>query len=58
MNKFNAESKKIDWMITLVPLVQTMIPMEIIDSLLAESSLAPIFMNGNLITAIMNKQLF
>lgn len=43
---------------TLVPLVQTMIPMEIIDSLLAESSLAPIFMNGNLITAIMNKQLF
>ena len=43
---------------TLVPLVQTMIPMETIDSLLAESSLAPIFMNGNLITAIMNKQLF
>ena len=43
---------------TLVPLVQTMLPMDIINELLAQSQLAPIFMNGNLITAIMNKQLF
>lgn len=43
---------------TLIPLVQTMLPMDIINELLDESSLAPIFMNGNLITAIMNKQLF
>ena len=43
---------------TLIPLVQTMLPMEIINQLIDESQLAPIFMNGNLITAIMNKQLF
>ena len=43
---------------TLIPLVQTMIPLEFITELIAESQLAPIFMNGNLITAIMNKQLF
>lgn len=43
---------------TLVPLVQTMVPLELIDQLLDESQLAPIFMNGNLITAIMNRQLF
>ena len=43
---------------TLVPLVQTMLPMDLINDLIAESQLAPIFMNGNLITAIMNKQLF
>ena len=43
---------------TLVPLVQTMLPMDLIYELIAESQLAPIFMNGNLITAIMNKQLF
>ena len=43
---------------TLVPLVQTMLPMELIEQLIAESQLAPIFMNGNLITAIMNRQLF
>ncbi len=43
---------------TLVPLVQTMVPLDLIEELLAESQLAPIFMNGNLITAIMNKQLF
>ena len=43
---------------TLVPLVQTMLPMDLINELIAESQLAPIFMNGNLITAIMNKQLF
>ena len=43
---------------TLVPLVQTMLPMDLINDLIAESQLAAIFMNGNLITAIMNKQLF
>ena len=43
---------------TLIPLVQTMIPLDFITQLLDESTLAPIFMNGNLITAIMNKQLF
>ena len=43
---------------TLIPLVQTMVPLDIINELLDESQLAPIFMNGNLITAIMNKQLF
>ena len=43
---------------TLVPLVQTMLPMDLINELIAQSQLAPIFMNGNLITAIMNKQLF
>ena len=43
---------------TLIPLVQTMVPLDIINELLEESQLAPIFMNGNLITAIMNKQLF
>jgi len=43
---------------TLIPLVQTMIPLDMITELLEESQLAPLFMNGNLITAIMNKQLF
>lgn len=43
---------------TLIPLVQTMVPLDMITELLDESTLAPIFMNGNLITAIMNKQLF
>ena len=43
---------------TLIPLVQTMIPLDLINDLLNESALSPIFMNGNLITAIMNKQLF
>ena len=43
---------------TLIPLVQTMIPLDLITQLLEESQLAPLFMNGNLITAIMNKQLF
>lgn len=43
---------------TLMPLVQTMVPLTIITELMNESTLAPIFMNGNLITAIMNKQLF
>lgn len=43
---------------TLIPLVQTMVPLDFITELLDESTLAPIFLNGNLITAIMNKQLF
>ena len=43
---------------TLIPLVQTMIPLDVINELLDASQLAPIFMNGNLITASMNKQLF
>ncbi len=43
---------------TLIPLVQTMVPLDMIDTLLEESTLAPVFMNGNLITAIMNGRLF
>ena len=43
---------------TLIPLVQTMLPMDFINELIEGSQLAPIFMNGSLITAIMNKQLF
>lgn len=43
---------------TVVPLVLTMLPMDIISQLIDESVLAPVFMNGNLITAIMNRQLF
>ena len=38
---------------TLVPLVQTMVPIELVDEVLQGSVLAPVFMNGNLITAIM-----
>ncbi len=43
---------------TLIPFVQTMLPMEFITEQLEGSTLAPLFMNGNLITAIMNRQLF
>ena len=39
---------------TLVPLVQTMVPLEMINEVLSDSALASMFMNGNLITAIMN----
>ncbi|MBQ7849764.1 MAG: CvpA family protein [Clostridia bacterium] len=39
---------------TLVPLVQTMVPLDLIGELLDGSVLAPVFMSGNLITAIMN----
>lgn len=39
---------------TLIPLVQTMVPLELIGELLDGSVLAPTFMSGNLITAIMN----
>ena len=42
---------------TLVPLVQTMVPLDMINELLEGSALAPVFMNGNLITAIMNGRL-
>ena len=42
---------------TLVPLVQTMVPLDLISQLLEESVLASVFMNGNLITAIMNGRL-
>lgn len=42
---------------TLVPLVETMIPLDMITELLEASTLAPVFMNGNLITAIMNGSL-
>ncbi len=42
---------------TLIPLVQTVVPMEQVDELIEGSQLAPIFLNGNLIRAIMNHQL-
>lgn len=38
----------------LIPLVQTIVPIDFITELLAESTLAPIFNNGNLILYIMN----
>ncbi len=41
----------------LVPLVQTMVPLEQLNELIDQSSLAPLFNNGNLITAIMNGHL-
>ena len=44
-------------MFTLVPLVQTMVPLDLVSDLLAESTLAPIFNNGNLILGIMNGRL-
>lgn len=40
-----------------VPLVQTMVPLELISSLLAESTLAPLFNNGNMVLSIMNGHL-
>lgn len=42
---------------TLVPLVLTMVPVDFIEELLAQSTLAPIFNNGNLILSIMNGHL-
>lgn len=42
---------------TLVPLVQTMIPLEMINEVLDSSTLAPVFMNGNLVISIMNGKL-
>lgn len=41
----------------IVPLVLTVVPIDIVSQLLAESTLAPIFNNGNLILAIMNGHL-
>ena len=38
----------------LVPLVQTMVPIDLITQLIDESTLAPIFNNGSLILGIMN----
>lgn len=42
---------------TLVPLVQTIVPMEELTALMEESTLASVFSNGNLILAIMNGHL-
>lgn len=42
---------------TLVPMVQTMVSIEAIDTLLAESRLAAFFSGGGLVTAIMNGRL-
>ena len=41
----------------LLPLIQTMVPLEGLEELVAGSSLAPIFNSGELILAIMNGQL-
>lgn len=41
----------------IVPLVLTVVPIDIVSQLLEESTLAPIFNNGNLILAIMNGHL-
>ena len=41
----------------LVPLVQTMVPIDMIAELFEQSTLAPIFNNGNLILGIMNGRL-
>ena len=43
---------------TLVPLVQTVVPLDMVNDLIAESTLAPIFSNGNLILAIMHGKLY
>ena len=42
---------------TLVPLVQTVVPIDMVTELVEASQLAPIFSNGNLILAIMNGKL-
>lgn len=39
---------------TLLPLVQTVLPLDMVTELINQSTLAPIFSNGNLILAIMN----
>ena len=41
----------------LVPMVETMVPIDMVTDLIAESTLAPIFNNGNLILAIINGKL-
>jgi uncharacterized membrane protein required for colicin V production len=42
---------------TLVPLVETIVPIDMVTELIDQSTLAPIFSNGNLILAIMNGKL-
>ena len=42
----------------LLPLVQTLLPVQDINRLVEESALAPLFNSGNLILAIMNGKLF
>ena len=42
---------------TLVPLVQTVVPIDMVTELVEQSTLAPIFSNGNLILGIMNGKL-
>lgn len=44
-------------LIALVPLVQTMVPIDMVTDLVAESTFAPFFNNGNLILAIINGKL-
>lgn len=43
---------------TLAPMVLTMVPVDAVSELLAESTLAPYFTSGNLVLAIMNGELF
>ena len=43
---------------TLVPMVETIVPLEAVTQLMAESRLANLFSSGALITAIMNGTLF
>ena len=43
---------------TLIPLVETMLPLQNVNELIDASRLAPIFNNGSLVTAIMNGRLF
>ena len=42
----------------VVPMVLTMVPIDMVSKLMAESTLAPLFDNGYLVTAIMNGSLF
>ena len=42
----------------LLPLIQTMVPVQGVNDLVAASALAPLFNSGNLILAIMNGRLF
>lgn len=45
-------------MFALVPLVQTVVPVELLNKLITASSLAGVFNNGNLILSIMNGNMF
>jgi len=42
----------------ILPLIQTLLPVQDINQLVQESALAPLFNSGNLILAIMNGKLF